>query len=135
VPEAKRDYYEVLGAARTAEIAEIKKAFRRLARDCHPDLNPGDRGAETRFKECAEAWEVLSDPEKRAAYDLHGFSGLRGRTMTDFRDAAFRDLYNAYFGTDGIGLPMHPFSTHQAYLREYLRERSKKAKRREVEAE
>jgi len=132
-PEAKRDYYEVLGVARTAELAEIKKAFRRLARDCHPDVNPEDPEAEARFKECAEAWEVLSDPERRPAYDLHGFSGLRGRPMPDFQGAAFRDLYNAYFGTDGIGVPMHPFSTHQAYLREYLKKRSAKAKTREVE--
>ena len=94
VPEVKRDYYEVLGVARTAELAEIKKAFRRLARDCHPDVNPEDPGAEARFKECAEAWEVLSDPEKRAAYDQHGLAGLRGRSMPDFQSAAFRDLYN-----------------------------------------
>ena len=133
MPEVKSDYYEVLGVARTAELAEIKTAFRRLARDCHPDVNPEDPVAEARFKECAEAWEVLSDPEKRAAYDLHGFGGLRGRPMPDFQSAAFRDLYNAYFGTDSIGVPMHPFSTHQAYLREYLKKRSAKAKTREVE--
>ena len=129
----KRDYYVVLGVAPTADPAEIRKAFRSLARECHPDVNPEDSGAEARFKECAEAWEVLSDPERRPAYDLHGFSGLRGRPMPDFQGAAFRDLYNAYFGTDGIGVPMHPFSTHQAYLREYLKKRSAKAKTREVE--
>jgi molecular chaperone DnaJ len=127
VPEVKRDYYEVLGVARTADLAEVKKAFRRLARDCHPDVNPKDPGAEARFKECAEAWEVLSDPEKRAAYDLHGFSGLRGRPMPDFQGAAFSDLYNAYFGTDDLGMPLHPVFMYQKYLREYLKKRNAKA--------
>jgi molecular chaperone DnaJ len=133
VPEAKRGYYEVLGVARTADLAEIKKAFRRLARDCHPDVNPEDPEAEARFKECAEAWEVLSDSERRAAYDLHGFSGLRGSTMPDFQGAAFRDLYNAYFGTDDLGMPLHPVFMYQKYLREYLKQRNAKAKASEAE--
>jgi molecular chaperone DnaJ len=133
VPEAKRDYYEVLGVGRAVELAEIKKAFRRLARDCHPDVNPEDPGAEARFKECAEAWEVLSDPEKRAAYDLHGLSGLRGRPMPDFQSAAFRDLYNAYFGTDDLGMPLHPVFMYQKYLREYLKRRNAKAQAGEAE--
>jgi len=68
----KRDYYEVLGLAPTADLTEIRKAFRRLARDCHPDVDLEDPEAETRFKERAEAWEVLSDPEKGAAYDRTG---------------------------------------------------------------
>jgi molecular chaperone DnaJ len=127
VPEAKRDYYEVLGVARTADLAEIRTAFRRLARDCHPDINPEDPGAEARFKECAEAWEVLSDPEKRAAFDRHGLAGLRGRAMPDFHSAAFRDLYNAYFGTDDLGMPLHPVFMYQRYLREYLKQRDTKA--------
>ena len=129
----KRDYYEVLGVAPTADLTEIRKAFRRLARKCHPDVNPGDPEAEARFKECAEAWEVLSDPETRAAYDRHGFSGLRGRAMTNFQNAAVRDLYNAYFGPDDFGVPMHPFSTYQAYLREYLKRRAAKVKTNEAE--
>jgi molecular chaperone DnaJ len=133
VPEVKRDYYEVLGVARTADLAEIKKAFRGLARDCHPDVNPEDPGAEARFKECAEAWEVLSDPERRAAYDLHGFGGLRGRSMPDFQGAAFRDLYNAYFGTDDLGMPLHPVFMYQKYLREYLKQRNAKAQASEAE--
>jgi hypothetical protein len=58
----------------------------------------------------------------------HGFNGLRGRAGTDFRDAAFRDLYNVYFGTDDFDVPMHPFFTYQAYLREYLKQRAAKAK-------
>ncbi len=133
MPEAKRDYYEVLGVARTAELAEIKAAFRRLARNCHPDVHPEDPEAEARFRECAEAWEVLNDPEKRAAYDLHGFNGLRGRPLPDFQSAAFRDLYNAYFGTDDLGMPLHPVFMYQKYLREYLKQRSAKAQASEAE--
>jgi DnaJ-class molecular chaperone len=133
VPEAKRDYYEVLGVARTADLGEIRTAFRRLARDCHPDVNPEDPGAEARFKECAEAWEVLSDREKREAYDLHGLSGLRGRPMPDFQSAGFRDLYNAYFGTDDLGMPLHPVFMYQQYLREYLKQRNAGTKTGEAE--
>lgn len=134
MPETKRDYYEVLGVASTAELAEIKRAFRRLAHDCHPDVNPDDPGAEARFKECAEAWEVLGDPGRRAAYDRHGFSGLRGRPMPDFRGATFRDLYNAYFAVDEFGMPLHPVIMYQMHLREYLKQRNAKAKAGETEA-
>ena len=131
--ETKGDYYEFLGVAPAADLTELRKAFRRLARECHPDVNPEDPEAEARFKECAEAREVLSDPEKRAAYDRYGFDGLRGRAMTDFQNAAFRDLYNAYFGTNDFGVPMHPIFTYQAYLREYLKQRAAKAKTSEAE--
>ena len=131
--ETKSDYYEVLGVAPAADLTEIRKAFRRLARECHPDVNPEDPEDEARFKECAEAWEVLSDPEKRAAYDRYGFDGLRGRAMTDFQNAAFRDVYNAYFGTDDFGVPMHPIFAYQARLREYLKQRAARAKTSEAE--
>ena len=69
---AKRDYYEVLGVARDAAHPDIKRAYRKMAMQYHPDRNPGDHEAEERFKECAEAFEVLSDPEKRRLYDQFG---------------------------------------------------------------
>ncbi len=80
---AKRDYYEVLGVERTVEIEEIKKAYRRLAVKYHPDKNPGDKAAEEKFKELGEAYEALSDPQRRAAYDQYGHAAfdprMRGR--------------------------------------------------------
>ena len=124
----KRDYYEVLAVDRDADQTEIRKTFRKLARECHPDINPEDPEAEARFRECAEAWKVLSDPEKRAAYDRCGFGGLRGCAMTDFQNTALRDLFNTWFGSDDFGMPLHPFFTYQPQLREYLRQRAARAK-------
>ena len=73
-----RDYYDVLGVPRDADDATIKKAFRRLARELHPDVNSHDPDAEEKFKDAAEAYDVLSDPDKRRTYDSYGHEGLRG---------------------------------------------------------
>jgi molecular chaperone DnaJ len=75
---AKKDYYEVLGVGKDADAAAIKKAYRRLAIKYHPDKNPDDKKAEEKFKEAAEAYEVLSDPDKKARYDRFGHAGMSG---------------------------------------------------------
>ena len=74
----KRDYYEVLGVSKTASDAEIKNAYKKMAIKYHPDRNPGDKEAEEKFKEAAEAYDVLRDPEKRQRYDQFGHAGLNG---------------------------------------------------------
>jgi len=98
---AKRDYYEVLGITRDASAEEVKRAFRRLAMECHPDRNKED-GAEAKFKEIGEAYEVLCDLEKRAAYDRFGHEGLRGfdfgRPFEGFDFGGFGDIFDAFFG-------------------------------------
>lgn len=95
----KRDYYEVLGVPREAGIDEIKKAYRRMALKYHPDKNPGDPGAEEKFKEAAEAYGVLSDEEKRARYDRYGHSGMSGMGGFDpSQFADFGDILGDLFG-------------------------------------
>src|SRR5688500_6436685 len=99
----KRDYYEVLGVSRTADDTELKKAYRKLAMECHPDRNPGSKEHEDRFKEAAEAYEVLSDPEKRARYDRHGHEGVRASGFEGFHGvddimSHFADLFGGAFG-------------------------------------
>lgn len=99
----KRDYYEVLSISRSASIEEIKKSYRQLALKYHPDRNPGDNEAELKFKEAAEAYEVLSDQEKRGRYDRYGHAGLNGAGMHDFRSP--EDVFSAFgdiFGGGGI---------------------------------
>lgn len=96
----KRDYYEVLGVARTASVDEIKKAYRKLALTYHPDKNPGDKEAEEKFKEAAEAYAVLSDQEKRARYDRFGHSGS---AFTGFEGAEFGDFADILGDLFGFG--------------------------------
>ena len=91
--DEKRDYYEVLGVARNANADEIKKAYRKAAIKYHPDKNPGDKEAEEKFKEAAEAYDVLSNPDKRARYDQYGHAGMSGA---------------AGGGTPGVGQPGRP---------------------------
>src|SRR5687767_2092296 len=101
---AKRDYYEVLGVARDADLKSIKSCYRKLAMQYHPDRNPGDPTAEDRFKEAAEAYEVLSDDNKRRLYDRGGFEGLRNSGFSGFQGdigdifAQFGDLFADFFG-------------------------------------
>jgi len=99
-----RDYYEVLGVDRGADESEVKKAFRRLARELHPDVNAHDPDAESKFKEAAEAYEVLSDAEKRRTYDAYGHDGLRsGGYSPHFEDfGSIGDLFSAFFGAGGF---------------------------------
>ena len=95
---AKQDYYKLLDLPRTATEAEIKKAYRRLAMKFHPDRNPGDPEAEHRFKETKEAYEVLTDPQKRAAYDQFGHAGLQGGRGGFSAGDAFGDIFGEMFG-------------------------------------
>ena len=112
---AKRDYYEVLGVSKTATKDEIKKGYRKLAVQYHPDKNPGDKEAENKFKEATEAYEILSDEQKRQIYDQYGFAGLEGmggggggysHAYTDFSDlfgGGFGDIFENLFGGSGFG--------------------------------
>src|SRR5690349_20273746 len=102
---AKADYYETLGVARNASEAEITKAFRRLAMKYHPDRSPNDKTAELRFKEAKEAYEILCDPQKRAAYDQFGHAGvdpsMAGGAAGGFYGAgasSFADIFGDVFG-------------------------------------
>lgn len=130
---AKRDYYEVLGLGRSAPLSEIKKAYRQLARKYHPDMNPGDPGAEEKFKEISEAYEALSDPQKRKMYDQFGHAGFgegggpaggartwragtgaRGFEEFDFdffemnNAGSFSDIFQELFGAGRRASPRRP---------------------------
>ena len=103
--ESKRDYYEVLGVSRDADEATLKKAYRKVAKKYHPDVNPGDKEAEKKFKEASEAYAVLSDPEKRRQYDQFGHAAFEGRAGGaggfggfDFSGADFSDIFGDIFG-------------------------------------
>ena len=102
----EKDYYEILGVGRTASQEEIKKAYRKMALKYHPDRNPDNKEAEDKFKEASEAYEVLSDPEKRQIYDQFGHEGLKGTGFTGFRGfedvfASFGDIFGEFFGFGG----------------------------------
>jgi molecular chaperone DnaJ len=109
---AKRDYYEILGCTKGAPADEIKKAYRKVAMQFHPDRNPGDKAAEEKFKEAAEAYEVLSDADKRAQYDRYGHAGVQGNgrgfgggsnmnmddIFSQFGDIFGDDIFGSFFG-------------------------------------
>ena len=92
---SKRDYYEILGVSKSVSADEIKKAYRKVAMQHHPDRNPGDHTAEDKFKEAAEAYEVLSDPDKRAQYDRFGHSAFSSGRGGGFSGARYE--YGRYF--------------------------------------
>ena len=102
--EAKRDYYEVLGVSKDADDATIKKAYRQLAKKYHPDMNPGDKEAEKKFKEASEAYAVLSDADKRRQYDQFGHAAFEGGAGGaggfggGFNGADFGDIFGDIFG-------------------------------------
>lgn len=108
---SKRDYYEILGVGKGSAADEIKKSYRKVAMQYHPDRNPGDKAAEEKFKEAAEAYEVLSDADKRAQYDRYGHAGVRGnggghsQNMEDifsqFGDIFGEDVFGSFFGGGG----------------------------------
>ncbi|WP_300604896.1 molecular chaperone DnaJ [Niabella sp.] len=108
---SKRDYYEVLGVSKSASAEEIKKSYRKVAMQFHPDRNPGDKAAEDKFKEAAEAYEILSDADKRAQYDRFGHAGVSGNNgrgfgggmnmddiFSQFGDVFGEDLFGSFFG-------------------------------------
>lgn len=115
----KRDYYEILGVSRNASQSEIKRAFYRLAQKYHPDRNAGDREAEERFKEIVEAYEVLSDEEKRALYDRYGHAGVQGTAGHHSGFYDFEEIFKRFFGGD-------PF---EGFFRSQQRQRSRKKTR------
>lgn len=109
---AKRDFYDILGVSKNADETELKKAYRKLAVQYHPDKNPGDKAAEEKFKEAAEAYEVLSNPEKRRAYDQFGHAGVGGAAGGGFGGGGmnmedifehFGDIFGGSFGFGGSG--------------------------------
>ena len=101
-----RDYYEVLGVERKASGDQVKRAYRRMAMKYHPDRNPDDPEAEAKFKEAAEAYEVLSDESKRSRYDRFGHAGLRDTPHHDFNSMHVEDIFSMFndiFGGVGMG--------------------------------
>ena len=126
---SKRDYYEVLGVAKNATADELKKAYRQMAIKYHPDKNPGDKAAEEKFKEAAEAYEVLSNPEKRQRYDQFGHAGMGGAagfsgggmSMEDIF-SNFGDIFGDFFGGGFVDLeaPAVPAVHQDEYPKELI---------------
>ena len=119
----KRDYYEVLGVSKGASEGEIKKAYRKLALKYHPDKNPDNAEAEDKFKEAAEAYEVLSDPEKKSRYDQFGHAGMGGAgfggggmNMDDIF-SQFGDIFGGAFGGGSFGGSRRPRTVKGSNLR------------------
>jgi molecular chaperone DnaJ len=110
LPQSKRDFYEVLGVGKNASDAEIKKAYRTMAKQYHPDVNSGDKTSESKFKEVNEAYEILSDPQKKARYDQYGHAGVdpngfgnAGAGFGDFDFGGIGDIFESFFGGSGFG--------------------------------
>lgn len=118
-----KDYYKILGIGRDASASEIKKAYRKLARKFHPDLNPGDKTAEAKFKEIQESYSVLSDPKRKSQYDQFGFvgdhpppgagrasysSGFEGFDFSDYGTSSFADFFESLFGRGGRAAQERP---------------------------
>ena len=121
----KRDYYEILEVERKSSADEIKKAYRRAALKYHPDKNPGDKEAEIRFKECSEAYEVLSDSQKRERYDQFGHDGLRGSAVHDYQNMQSDDIFSMFndiFGGMGRSRGGQPRRSERGYDLETLTE-------------
>src|SRR5436853_7285540 len=103
---SKRDYYEILGVGKNAGGDEIKKAYRKVAMQYHPDRNPGDKSAEEKFKEAAEAYEILSDADKKAQYDRYGHAGVSGNGRGYGHGMNMEDIFSQFgdiFGDDLFG--------------------------------
>ena len=120
---AKRDYYEVLGVEKSADQDAIKKAYRKLAVKYHPDRNPGDKEAEAKFREATEAYEVLSDEQKRPIYDQYGFAGLDGMVFLTFLTAllaadslAVHHVHEAVQHRDRVSATIYTFSLKMPFM-------------------
>src|SRR3990170_2379237 len=98
----RRDYYEVLGVQRTCTLEDLKRVYRKLALEYHPDRNPGNQEAEERFKEVNEAYSVLSDPQRREQYDMYGHAAPSGQGFEGFGFTGVEEIFNEFFGLGSV---------------------------------